>query len=339
MEIVRAVQAGDLPQLWELIGQSTVGLTTLQITREQLLDRVELAVFAFNRKTEKPSGEPYLFVMEDTSRGKLVGLSCVFSKVGGFEPSYHYRIVQKKQHCESLQVTHDVTELHLEKIHDGPTEIGSLFLTENYRGKGRGRLLSLARFLFMAQHPLRFSQDVIAEMRGVVSDDGYCPFWEGIGRHFLKMDFSKADRLSTVDKSFIEDLMPQHPLYLCLLHPSAREVIGVVHEQTKPALKMLLDEGFVITDLIDIFDGGPLVRCQREKIGAIARTRVVTFEAVQERIEGEPILVGTTGTNFKSCLSPVRFAGNGIEIPSLTAALLDVHIGESLAVMNPHPSF
>ena len=120
-----------------------------------------------------------------------------------------------------------MTELHLEKIHDGPTEIGSLFLTENYRGKGRGRLLSLARFLFMAQHPLRFSQDVIAEMRGVVSDDGYCPFWEGIGRHFLKMDFSKADRLSTVDKSFIEDLMPQHPLFLLIFIASCRDFLCV----------------------------------------------------------------------------------------------------------------
>ena len=80
MEIVRAVVLDDLDQLWDLVGKATYGLTTLQINKEQLRERVELSNFAFTRQTEKPSGEPYVFVMEDTKSGKLVGLSCIFSK-------------------------------------------------------------------------------------------------------------------------------------------------------------------------------------------------------------------------------------------------------------------
>lgn len=337
MEMVRAVQAEDLAQLWDLIGQSTAGLTTLQITREQLLDRVERSVFAFQRQTEKPSGEPYLFVMEDMSRGKLVGMSCVFSKVGGFEPSYHYRLVSSKQHCDLLQVTHDITALHLEKIHDGPTEIGSLFLSESYRGQGRGRLLSLARFQFIAQHPQRFHKDIIAEMRGFMDKDGHSPFWESVGKQFFHIEFPQADSLSTIDKRFIEDLMPKYPIYTCLLPETVRNVIGKVHEQTKPALKMLQDEGFLITDMIDIFDGGPVVHCRRDEIDAIKRTKHFTLVDVDDSLTGEHYLVGSTKKDFSCCLSPVRFIDGGIVVASLVSALLQVHIGDSLVITAQHP--
>ena len=331
MEVVRAVQTEDLAQLWELIEQSTVGLTTLQITREQLLDRVERSVFAFQRQTEKPSGEPYLFVMEDTSRGKLVGMSCIFSKVGGFEPSYHYRLVTSKQHCDLLQVTHDITALHLEKIHDGPTEIGSLFLAEKYRGQGRGRLLSLSRFQFMAQHPQRFHKDIIAEMRGILTEDGRSPFWDSVGKQFFHIDFPQADSLSTIDKRFIEELMPKHPIYTCLLPESVRHVIGKVHEQTKPALKMLQDEGFLITDMIDIFDGGPVVHCRRDEIDAIKRTKVMTLVDVDDSVSGDAYLIGTANRSYRCCLSPLRLTAEGVVVPALTLALLQLRIGDKLA--------
>uniref|UniRef100_UPI00370432FD arginine N-succinyltransferase n=1 Tax=Aureliella helgolandensis TaxID=2527968 RepID=UPI00370432FD len=137
--IVRSVRLEDLDELWALIEQATYGMTTLQIDRKQLVERVELSHFAFNRQTEKPSGEPYVFVMEDTTQAKLVGLSCIFSKTGGYEPFYSYRRVVESAHSELLKRTQRVESLHLEKIHDGPTEIGSLFLLPEYRGQGRGR--------------------------------------------------------------------------------------------------------------------------------------------------------------------------------------------------------
>ncbi len=140
--------------------------------------------------------------------GQLVGISCIFSKVGGYEPFYAYKMVDRTIHCSALDATRHVTSLHLQKIHDGPTEIGSLFLRPEYRSKGRGRLLSLSRFAFIAAHPKRFSNEVIAEMRGVVHEDGTCPFWDAIARHFFEMDFPQADSLSTISKTFIEELMP-----------------------------------------------------------------------------------------------------------------------------------
>jgi arginine N-succinyltransferase len=33
-------------------------------------------------------------------------------------------------------------------------------------------------------------------MRGISDEQGHSPFWESLGRHFFKMEFSQADYLT-----------------------------------------------------------------------------------------------------------------------------------------------
>ncbi|MCA9127610.1 MAG: arginine N-succinyltransferase [Planctomycetales bacterium] len=340
MELVRAVRTDDLDELWTLITQATYGLTTLQIDKEQLSERVENSVFAFGRKTEKASGEPYVFVMEDTSIGRLVGLSCIFSKTGGYQPFYSYRRVRENNYCKALDRAQEVEFLQLEKIHDGPTEIGSLFLLPSYRAQGRGRLLSLSRFAFIAAHPKRFDELIIAEMRGPMDDAGECLFWEAVGRHFFQMDFPQADSLSTINKRFIEDLMPKHPIYTCLLPEAAREALGDVHVHTRPALTMLLDEGFEKCDWIDIFDGGPVVRCEREKIDAVRRTRSLTVRAIgkSEETAVETKILISFARSFSAIIGPVSEGTDGTAcISELVAATLQLRVGDKIYVLALKP--
>jgi arginine N-succinyltransferase len=216
--------------------------------------------------------------MEDTTTNQLIGTSCIFSKTGGYQPLYAYKIETEKAYSEILEMETMVHSLHLIKEHNGPTEIGSLFLQPDYRGKGCGKLLSMSRFLYMAAHPKRFASETIAEMRGFQDAHGISPFWEAIGAHFFKIDFPRADSLSMVDKKFIEELMPKYPIYLELLPHDALESIGQVHEQTRPALSMLETQGFRRNNLIDIFDGGPMITCKTKEIAAIANSSTASWQ-------------------------------------------------------------
>jgi arginine N-succinyltransferase len=345
MIVVRAVTLEDLDQLWALIGKATYGLTTLQVSKKQLSERLELAHFAFGRETEKPSGEPYVFVMEDMAQGKLIGVSSIYSKTGGFEPFYSFRRITEHHYCQLLDRTQTVETLHLSKIHDGPTEIGSLFLDRDFRGKGNGRLLSLARFSFIAAHRKRFADEVIAEMRGWMTEDGISPFWEGLGRLFFEMDFPQADILSTHNKRFIEDWFPRYPIYARLLPESARNVIGNVHKDTQPAYAMLTAEGFSLTDMIDIFDGGPTISCQTDEIKAVRRSRTSVVGDISEKAAGTPHIVARCCSGFRAMLAAVQTMDDSadpppIRIHPLTAATLQLQLGQSITVMplNPTPS-
>ncbi len=321
MEIVRPVRMEDADVLFELTRRATHGLTSLQLSRDQLLERLEISHFAFHRRSDHHAGEPYMLVMEDLLSGKLIGTSCIFARTGGYEPFYAYRLKSTHHYSPELNVRTETRELHLERIHDGPTEIGSLFLLPEYRGGGRGRLLSLCRFALMAQRPSRFASRVIAEMRGVCDEQGVSPFWEALGRHFFHVDFPVADALSTWSKAFIEQLMPMHPIYVDLLAPPARETIGRVHRETEPATAMLRSEGFAENGLVDIFDAGPVLECATNQIHAVKRCRKTRLQAVVPHLEGESRIVASTSDGFRACLAPVNLLDSGEVVLSSAAAL------------------
>ena len=158
--------------------------------------------------------------------------------------------------------------------------MGTLFLRKAHRGGGAGRLLAQSRYLLMAAGPERFGDMVLAELRGVVDPEGRTPFWDAMGAHFFRMEFTEADILSaTTDNQFILDLMPKYPIYVDLLPPEAREVIGRCHSDGVGAYKLLQWEGFEFDRTVDIFDGGPLVTVQRRHIRTIQESRRVRFEA------------------------------------------------------------
>jgi arginine N-succinyltransferase len=332
MVVIRPVTIDDLDQFEELATIAGFGLTTLPKDRELLQRRVLESEQAFKKMSDRPAGESYLFVMEDLTSGRIVGTCGIVSKVGGFEPFYAYRIETSVHESKMLDVHKEIKALHLVQEHNGPCEIGSLFLAHDYRKGGNGRLLSLSRFLFMAEHREFFDPRVIAEMRGVLDENGGSPFWDALGRHFFEIEYPKADYLSMVNKKFIADLMPTHPIYIPLLPPAAQEVIGQVHTNTRPALRFLEEEGFQFSGMVDIFEAGPVMECPLEEV----RTVRESHRAAIGRITDEPastaasIIAAATG-GFRACMGAVGVEDDSaISLDKLTAMALGVKVGDTI---------
>lgn len=53
-------------------------------------------------------------------------------------------------------------------------------------------------------------------------------------------------------------------------------MIGEVHPQTAPARAVLEKEGFRYRNYVDIFDGGPTLECDIDRVRAIRKSRLVT---------------------------------------------------------------
>lgn len=339
MQVVRAASMDDVDALYDLITKSNFGLTTLKITKDQLSERIEQSEFSFRRKITKPSGQPYVFVMENQGDGRLTGTCSIYSKVGGYEPFYAYRIETSVHESEMLGIRKEIRVLHLQREHNGPTEIGSLFLDPDFRGGGLGRLLSQSRFLFMAEQPERFDKEVIAEMRGNVSEDGQSVFWDAIGSHFFEIEFPRAEMLTTVSKNFIGDLMPRHPIYIPLLPPQAQATIGVVHRQTEPALAMLRQEGFRHRDLIDIFDGGPVVHCETLRVRTIKSSCKTILHEITDEIDSPQMLISNAQDDFRACLGRVHVDDEGrATIDRVTALTLQLKLGKPFRFVSLKPT-
>jgi len=336
MMLIRPVAASDLDDLLKLAGQTSFGLTTLPRDADYLRQRIAESEEGFGRLADgRPRGEGYLLVLEETDTGRLLGTAGIVSKVGGFEPFWAYRIETSVHESKDLGIRKEIATLHLVKEHDGPCEIGSMFLHPDARGRGVGRTLSLARFLFIAEHPQCFDETVIAEMRGVIDDRGHSDFWDAVGKHFFEIDFPRADYLSILNKRFIADLMPQHPIYIPLLPAAAQAVIGQVHEQTRPALRILEQEGFAFTGMVDIFEAGPIVSCPRDSLRLVRTSRQVTVTAVTRRMTDAAdhlVASATAETPFRCCGTTLEETPEGIRLPQDAAAALGVRVGDTVRI-------
>jgi arginine N-succinyltransferase len=329
MMIIRPVRLDDLDGLMALAESAGVGLTTLPADRGLLRARIKRSLRAFEAEVLRPAGEVYLLVMEDLLTGQVVGTSGILARVGGFEPFFSYRIKTAVRHSEQLGVHSTVRYLQLDVSHKGPSEIGTLYLRPNARGGGNGRLLSLARFMFIAGQPKRFAPRVIAEMRGVLDAAGCSPFWKSVGTHFFDMPFAEADTLSAADKSFIGDLMPKHPIYIPMLRPEVQAVVGEVHDHTRPALQLLKQEGFTFAEQVDIFDAGPMMEAEMGQVRTIHDSRVAPL------VEVGPVagaradtLISNERLDVRIGLGRVEVLADGVRLPRDVALALGIRLGD-----------
>ena len=311
--VMRPARLDDFEALLDLAEKSGPGFTSLPVDEPLLRSRLEESVKSFTGNIPQIEYGKYLLMLEDAETGEVGGCSAVKPGTGVSAPFFNYRIITVAQASLAAGKRFDLDALVLTNEFVGYTEVGTLFLRPTFRGGGAGRLTAQSRYMLMATAPERFGDMVLAELRGVVDEYGSTPFWDAIGRHFFRMSFPEADRLSaTTDNQFILDLMPKYPIYVDLLPPQAREVIGRCHADGVGAMKLLEWEGFQFDRTVDIFDGGPLVSAQRRNIRTIRESRVVTLEAGRVYPDGpgkSGLISNERVEEFRSTQSHVEIRG------------------------------
>ena len=222
------------------------------------------------RSDDTPSDDLYVFLLEEAETGKIRGTCQIFGSVGVDRPFYSYLVSTLTQKSSELAKTFRNQTLNLTTDLEGSSEVGGLFLHPDARLGGLGLLLARCRYLFIKTHRERFADTMLAELRGVIDEDGQSPFWDAIGGRFFGMSFPEADEFNAIHGTqFIADLFPKSPIYIALLAEEARAVLGQPHPSGRGALKMLQAEGFAWDSYVDIFDGGPTVIAATDQIRAV----------------------------------------------------------------------
>lgn len=335
MMLFRNAKESDLSAIHLLAEHSGIGITTLAKDTEVLRERIASSVASFAKNNVSPINEYYLFVLEDTENSKIVGTSAIEALIGHDRPFYSYKISKRTLFSPTLNVRNDDEILTLVNDYHDNSEICTLFLEPAYRRNHHGLLLSRARFLFMKLFPQRFAKTIIADMRGVSNENGDSPFWDSLGVHFFKMPFSQADQYTlSTDKQFIADLMPTHPIYVKLLSPEAQAVIGIPHPATLAAMNILLKEGFVFNNYIDIFDGGPTLECPLNKISTITSSKVLAIKHIREDIHSSLYIIANTKCEYRATIAPIIIdeQKNHCTINSETAELLQLTQNDHLCI-------
>ncbi|OZB20626.1 MAG: hypothetical protein B7X58_00605 [Marinobacter sp. 34-60-7] len=271
--ILRPVAHHDLDALFSIAEESGPGFTSLMPDRRFLTDRIEQSIASFQANVTRPGNETYLFVLEDKDTGTLAGTTGIRASVGQSKPVAHFRHTRVLSHTRAGRPRTLADTLTPCRHYRGCTEICSLYLRPAYRQAHTGKLLSRVRFVFMALHPHRFANTVIAQMRGISDPEGQAPLWDSLRHLGADMDFVTATHQLQKDPEAFIQTLPRGPLATDRLSARARAALGQVHPDTRPALHLLEQEGFRYQGLMDLLDGGPTVECDRLQIASVRNTR------------------------------------------------------------------
>ncbi|VFS56939.1 Arginine N-succinyltransferase subunit beta [Kluyvera cryocrescens] len=181
MMIIRPVAAGDLQGLLTLAGKR-VAVSLRCPPMKILLRRVSPVLRPPGKARCRVAIKATCSCLRIPAAGAVVGVCAIEVAVGVNDPWYNYRVGTLVHASKELNVYNALPTLFLTNDHTGSSELCTLFLDPAWRKDSNGHLLSSSRFLFMAAFRDHFNHKVVAEMRGVIDEHGYSPFWESLGQ-------------------------------------------------------------------------------------------------------------------------------------------------------------
>jgi arginine N-succinyltransferase len=316
MFIIRPAQPDDLPILLKFARM--VHFINLPADRDALSGKIARSRKSFAGEFDD-AGDPlaarereFMFVLEDTSTGNVVGTSGLISCISWPGHPHTFLLVRKRS-LFSRDLGTGQVHLTLEFGTDesGPSELGGLFLAPGYRRHAErlGTLLSLVRLHFIGIRRELFAEKVIAEMMGTLTPDSHNLLWEYLGRRFINLSYKEADLFCQHSKEFITSLFPRGEIYASLLPAEARNLIGRVGEETRPARRMLERQGFEFKDHVDPFDGGPYIEAELDRIPMVAATERGNCEIVDASTLSEaPLCIASCEGELGFRAVPTRVA-------------------------------
>ena len=341
MYLIRDGQKNDLPGLRKLA--SELNTVNLPDDERELSSILERSARSFDGRIRDPFEREYLFVMEETRTGKVVGTSLIIAQHGTRDAPHIFFDVYEKEHYSSSVDRHFRHRvLSIGYNFDGPTEIGGLVVDPQFRGQGKpGKQLSYVRFLYVAMHRPRFRDRIMVELLPRLEEDGRSPLWEALGRKFTGLSYQDADRLSRQNKEFIQQLFPPGEIYCTLFSQKIQDAIGEVGPESVGARAMLTKIGFRYDERIDPFDGGPHYSAPTELIEPIRRFRraklarqrlPATAEASPPEVEERLVsLERTPGRNhFRAIRATCAFRDAEVQLPGPAVEALEAEDGERL---------
>lgn len=328
MHRIRCADAEDIDGLYELAKHlNTVNLPANRERLEEMLSHSSEQLAG----SEKPD-QAIIFVLEDEQKD-LLGSATIIARHGSPQaPHCYFDVIDEQRYSPRLDQVFHHQVLRLGTSFLPRTEIGGLVLHPSLRGQGLGRLLSLCRFQFIAAHRSRFCDYLLAELLPPLDEQGNSPLWKALGQRFTGLTYREADHLSGQEKEFIEDLFPRGDLQVSLFSPETQAVIGQVGEQTKGALRLLLEQGFFYTKRIDPFDGGPHYRARTNDVLALRNTRSLKAHIGQGEL---PVIVGRADSEakgYRALRCSISIHGMQAHLSEEALQQLGLSVGDELLV-------
>ncbi|MCM2971201.1 arginine N-succinyltransferase [Larsenimonas suaedae] len=226
------------------------------------------------RETPK-SGHAVILMIENTHGDIVAFAALALGAVEGTPPFFSFHRDRITSHSHALDVhrpleTLGITNALTHHIRLGPIGLFDTADVETTQLLAAGCL----GYLLTANHA---RAPVLCELPGTSDAHGESPFWHGVGGRFFGVSHARAEALwQARQRDFLADMLPLYPLYVPLLPETTQAALGVEHETLTPWRHALEALGFVESEYLDIFHGGPTLIATADHLSARTRRTQAT---------------------------------------------------------------
>jgi arginine N-succinyltransferase len=340
MLFVRPSRLADLDALEHMARTAQPVLHSLPHDRRALEARIALSEDSFRAEVDFPGEEFYLFVLEDSASGKLMGTASIVAAAGYSDPFYAFRNDALIHASRELHVNRKIHALTMSHELTGKSRLAGYYIDPSLRNDAAAHLMSRARMMYIAANRKRFTPEVFSLLLGVTDENGVSPFWEAVGRKFFGRNFADIEIESGGrSRTFIAEVMPTYPVYVPLLPEAAQRVLGEPDSKAWLAYEIHQEEGFETDRFIDIFDAGPVLTAQVDRSACVTRneTRVVHEANETHAANASIYLIAHNGDHGEfRCVLGELTAGKGAALALEARAALGVQEGDAVRCVPLH---
>lgn len=304
MLLLRPVQPNDIKQLEKLAKASGPLVSTLPEDHLYLSHKIERSQYAFAQDVTSAGDESYLFVLEDSKTGQLVGTGGINALAGNKAPFYSFRHDTRIHSSNELNVHNRVHALTLNHDLSDHSQLCSFYVIPELANSNYASLITLSRLLYMHLSAERFTKQWMTVLPGISDEQGQAPFWDHVGRKFFGIDYQQVEHYNyTHEKTFIAEMMPYHPLYVSLMDEQAQKAIGIVHQDAQQQSLLLRQQGFESDKYVAIFDAGAILTNSNGSIDLANKTIAISVLINHIEQTTQTILLAIKSNNsFTACL-------------------------------------
>jgi arginine N-succinyltransferase len=332
MFVIRQAGAGDHVAVQQLLECLPDGVALHDGDAGARLTAASREAFAGRGES---STRRYGFLLEDAETASVVGLAVLRERVGGPDDPLTYLRIDRRQHySDDLQAGQVHVTLTLAVDPAPCCAFAGLALLPSYR-RHRDVLagfLALARAHYVAIHPERFSDRVVAELPAPRGPGGRRELWEALGRRFVNLSFEEALRFRVRSREFIASLFPGDPIYASLLPAEARHALGRVDEEAHGARRALERLGLGYRGRVDPLGGGPIMEAELAGLPWMIRTRSTRLGDPAPNYPSVGLVSVLRDGQFRAARTRYMDGPSAIAIPGEAAGLLGVHVEDGVGL-------
>lgn len=319
--LIRDAMPDDVDALLQLARQAP--LLNLPPDRRSIERKIEGSRDAFSAAVPAPGAE-YLFVLYDSSAGRVVGTSLIIASFI-HRPQCFFKIVSYSPRLV----------LRLGCVRSGYTGIGGLVVDKAHRNLPYriGKQISLIRFVYMGMFPDRFEPMVFSELMAPLTDAGSNDFWDMIGGRITGLTYEDAFNLSKRGEfDFVKRAFPAGEIELTPEQAAAHRGLDNVLECGKPEQRILERVGFRFLNQINPMDGALQYGCALSDISIIRGGEYLKADPCASDGCSEDGFLGMTDGrgHFRGGYSPCRRDGKRLLLPESTMNILQLLPGERI---------